>query len=127
MVQEKPWIEVPQLFDDEQLQSVQAEFSKAGVVFSSEPIALIEAKYHQEVKHTIYVSRIYARQAARILAEILELEDPADDTPFTGDCPACGTKVTNSWSCPSCELGFHSRFDADDPMIVFVRENGGFR
>ncbi len=126
MQQEKTWLDVPQLLDEQQLAEVRDAFSKAGVVFASEAIALSEEGKHQELKYVLHVSRLYAKQAAQILAETLELEDPADDAPFTGDCPACGAKVKNAWSCPGCELGFHSRFDTNDPMILFLRENGGF-
>jgi hypothetical protein len=31
---DNPWIDVPQLLDDEQLASVEAAFSEAGVVFT---------------------------------------------------------------------------------------------
>jgi hypothetical protein len=120
-------IDVPQLLDARQLESVASAFREAGIAFSSEAVSVGVDIGHQNLKFALHVRRDQSEPATRILASVLELEDPDDDRPFTGECPGCGAAVRNAWSCPSCELGFRSRFERDDPMIVFVREHRGFR
>jgi hypothetical protein len=131
------WIEVPVLLTDEQLEEALAALHEAHVGFEteeipgnsrfeSEAIAGRAEMTGQWMGSLLRLRRDQAQAAARALADALELEDPDQVQPFTGDCPSCGAAVNNSWTCPSCELGFHSRFERDDPMIAFVRQYGGF-
>jgi hypothetical protein len=131
------WIEVPVLLTDEQLEEALAALREAKLGFETEELPGI-SRYESDVlagraevtgqrlKNLLRFRRDQAQAAARALADALELEDPDQVRPFTGNCPSCGAAVSNSWTCSSCELGFHSRFERDDPMIAFVRQYGGF-
>lgn len=138
MAFDSEWIEVPVLLTDEQLEEALEALREAHLGFeteviagisnlASEAIAGLAAMSGERNGNLLRLRRDQAQAAARALADALELEDPDQVRAFTGNCPSCGAAVDNSWTCPSCELGFHSRFERDDPMIAFVRQYGGFR
>lgn len=120
------WIEVPQEFDEERVAEIGAALRESGIPFTTDAFAKQHGKMYDGLTYKLFVDRDYGKSAAKLLCDALDLEDPDQVQPFTGDCPSCGAAVKNSWTCPACELGFHSRFERDDPMIAFVRQYGGF-
>jgi hypothetical protein len=64
--------------------------------------------------------------AARVLGKLFEVEDPEAALPYDGPCPACEEPVEEVWVCPSCELSFKPHVNPRDPMLLFLREHGGF-
>ena len=126
------WIEVPRLLDDDELARVLPGLRDAGLAFTLERVRVSDAplaprRFHDPERTILRLRRDQSEAATAILGEALDLEDPDQVRPFSGPCPSCGAKLERAWSCPSCELGFRPRFERDDPMIAFVRENGGFR
>ena len=127
MVRESPWIDVPALLDDDQLAQAKAAFAQSGVDYWSHAVMTSVGPMGGTHAYALHVSVEHARVAAKLLRNLLELDDPAEALPFTGACPACGEAAVDVWACPSCELGFRSPHDENDPMIVFLRDHGGFR
>ncbi|RKY17868.1 MAG: hypothetical protein DRQ55_14730 [Planctomycetota bacterium] len=127
MVYESVWIEIPTLLDDLAVALARRALTDAGVANDSKTQMTGVHPWGGSHGYVLLVAVDQARPAARILRELWEIDDPADDQPYTGDCPACGSPVDAAWACPSCELGFRSPGDTDDPLIVFLREQGAFR
>jgi hypothetical protein len=78
------------------------------------------------VTYALWFERARVRDAAQVIVRVADLADPLHEEPFTGACPACGAAVAHARECPSCALVFHLGRDADDALIVFLREHGGF-
>ena len=127
MSSESPWVEVPTLLVYEEFLRVQAAFEAAGLVFEHRTVNTDVGPRGARNGYGLYVSRTQLRSAARAIREALGQDDPAQDEPFTGPCPACETEVPDAFECPSCGLGFRTPGDPDDPLLVFLREHGAFR
>lgn len=123
---ESPWTELPGLYDEASLDELCQELEAARVEFESASVPLKDGVESAPRAGRVRVSTGHVRTAAKVLGRFFELEDPATVKPFRGPCPACEEEVLDSWTCPSCELSFKATVNANDPLVLFLREHEGF-
>jgi rubredoxin len=125
-MEESSWTELPGLYEEAVLDELCHELHLARVEHESASIPLKEGAEGGPRAGRVRVQRSHVRTAAVVLGRFFELEDPAAARPYKGSCPACEGDVVDSWTCPSCELSFKSGVKENDPLVVFLREHGGF-
>ncbi|MDG2148435.1 MAG: hypothetical protein P8N09_02810 [Planctomycetota bacterium] len=125
-MEESSWTELPGLYDEAVLDELCHELHRARVEHESASIPLKEGVEGSPRAGRVRVQGSHVRTAAAVLGRFFELEDPTAARPYKGACPACEEQVVDSWTCPSCELSFKSSVSENDPLVVFLREHGGF-
>ncbi len=120
------WVEIPATFGHESFARLEHAFAEADLEFDSATRNVGVGPQGAETVYVFHLFRDHARTGARILRDVLELEDPAQALPFAGACPSCDAAVDDAWECPSCGLGFRPPYDPRDPFFVFLREQGAF-
>jgi len=125
-MEESSWTELPGLYDQASLDELCHELNRARVEHQSASIPLKDGSEDGPRAGRVRVQSGHVRTAAAVLGRFFELEDPAAARPYRGPCPACEEQVVDSWTCPSCELSFKSSVNEHDPLVLFLREHGGF-
>ena len=126
MNSENKWIEIPMLLNYEEFLHIEKHLTHLGINYESKTVTTRVNQMGAEHSYSVYVAEEHAPAAAIAFRHFLDINDPAGEQPFTGTCPACGERITGVWTCPSCEISFRPGYDKDDPIIVFIRQYGGF-
>ena len=118
------WIRLPGVYDDIHALDLGRLFDAHEVVWGQDllPLGAHHAGGHH--RRLLRVRAEHIQTAARLIRDLYDLHDPAGLEPYSGPCPACAHDVVEAFACPACELSFHA--PADDPLIQFVKEHGGF-
>jgi rubredoxin len=123
---ESPWTELPGLYDQASLDELCHELDQARVEHESASVPMRDGDHEGPRAGRVRVQAGHLRTAAAVLGRFYDLEDPAEARPYSGPCPACEEEVADSWTCPSCELSFKANVNEHDPLVLFLREHGGF-
>ena len=119
------WVTLPGLFDDASMDELCHDLDAAEVAHEGASMAR-KSDPSGPRAWRVRVAATQVGDAARVLGRFYDLEDPETAQPFRGDCPACGDPVEGAWTCPHCELSFATNVKPDDPLVLFLREHGGF-
>ncbi len=123
---ESAWVELPGLYDEALLEELCHEMDAARVDHESASIPLKDGQASGPRAGRVRVRSGHVPSAAKVLGVFFDVEDPAEAQPFRGQCPACEEDVPGVWTCPSCEISFRSSVNPNDPLVLFLREHGGF-
>ena len=126
MPDENKWIEVPILLNYEDFLSIEKHFTRLGINFQGKPVTTRVGITGADHSYSVYVTEAHAQASALMFRQFLNINDPASEQPFTGTCPACGKEIVGDWACPSCEISFRGEYDENSPIVVFIRQYGGF-
>lgn len=126
MPDETKWIEIPVLLNHEDYLSIEKQFTHLGIEYQGRPVTTRVGITGADHSYSVYVTEDQVSACALLFRHFLDIQDPASEQPYTGDCPACGEQIVDAWTCPSCEISFRGEYDEDSPMIVFIRKYGGF-
>lgn len=125
-VTESEWVELPALLSHEDFLQLMSRFDELGMVSRHRAINTYVGHAGAQHAYCVQVQPSDARRVARVLREYWAVEDPSSETPYTGQCAACGEDVEAVWTCPSCGISFRPRHREDDALVAFIREHGGF-
>jgi hypothetical protein len=120
------WVQMPGMLGHDEFLHLMQLFDSQGVVSRHRTIQTAAGPQGGEHAYVIQVQPSDAQRVAQILAEEWQVQDPEKVEPFTGECAACGEQVEAVWDCTSCGISFRPRLRKDDPIVVFIREHGGF-
>jgi len=120
------WIEIPVLLNYEDFLSIEKQFTHLGINYQGKPVTTRVDTTGADHSYAVHVTEAHARAAALVFRHFLEIVDPATEQPFTGVCPACGERIDGAWICPSCNISFRGGCEEDSPIVVFIRQYGGF-
>ena len=138
---DQTWIEIPEMLEMSALAELTRTFDAVGIEHQHRSVTIgvslngstlsgerrsLAGHPTEQHAYSLYVRREHVHGAAMILRAYFEVFDPKADVSFTGDCPACGEPLVQSWACTSCELGFRTPEDPEDLLLPFLREHGGF-
>ena len=126
MSYEDKWIEIPILLDHEDYLRIEKYFTRLGIKYQGKPVTTRVGITGADHSYSVYVTEDHVPASALVFRHFLDIQDPASEEPFTGACPACGERIVDAWTCPSCEISFRGEYDEDSPMVVFIRQYGGF-
>jgi len=120
------WVGVPIILSHEEFLAIEEHFIRLGIDYQSKTIESRSGYISAELLHSFLVPEAHATASAIVIRNVLDIEDPATQQPFQGECPACGEHVTGAWECSSCEINFRGEFKESDEIIEFLRRYGGF-
>ena len=126
MPEENELIEIPYYLNDLEYPPVKEHFDKLGIYYKSMPVTRSSTRNSRDNGWAFFVPETHLRAASIVFRNVLGIDDPTSLEPLVGDCPACGEQVSGAWTCPSCEISFRGWFDEDSPIVVFIRQHGGF-
>ncbi|MHC4845303.1 MAG: hypothetical protein ACYTCU_03980 [Planctomycetota bacterium] len=121
------WVQLPGMLGHDEFLHLMHHFDEQGVVSRHRAIQTHVGVEGGQHAYVIQVQPSDAQKVARTLAHEWEVQDPQRIEPFTGECAACGAQVEGVWECAECGISFRPRLRDDDPVVVFIREHGGFR
>lgn len=125
-IKDDGWIGIPVILTPDEFLSIEEHFLRFGIDYSSETVETESGDVDGGLHHSLFVPEEQAAAAAIVIRNALDIEDPATERPFQGNCPACCEPVFGAWECPSCEIGFRGEFEETDEIIEFIRQYGGF-
>jgi rubredoxin len=123
---ENKWIEIPLLLNYEDFINIEKHFTHLGIHFRSKTVITSIGPEGAEHAYSIFVPMAHAKAAALAFRHFMNITDPGSGQPFSGNCPACGEQINNAWVCPSCEISFSGGYKEDDPIVIFIKQFGGF-
>lgn len=127
MPRKETWIEIPLVINEGEFMLIAQHFSRFGIRFKDKvKVVEVAGKFETHKFRTIRVPEEQVKAAALVYRNALEIDDPATFEPLTGECPACGEQVDGAWECPSCEINYRGQYTEDSPIVLFIREHGGY-
>ena len=117
-------VEIPMLYQLKQLLHLEPLLDKAGIQHRRVVLNQGASAHRGFHSYLIAVPRRQLRQTACFLKDYYGLGSAKS---FTGDCPACGSAVTEQTNCTSCGLnlsGDNSQASEYKELVEFLQEEG---